>query len=232
MRYPAINAAKCQTITTSLAKGVTSDIAPDVVWRGIGESIDFSGLDTALAEMRIELGHLGTDPELTPDKEPFEAELAVAIYAFLSELPIEVLDDPDFWRFLAVSRFWWFIEWRESKPIESGHAATYTDARRNTEQIPLRLFLRVKSVATVSGPEFVLGLEKCTDFWRSHVIRVRNGAAPALATSLVAMQKSPARLKTEPLRAFARRLNRTWTNTHLALYDRAMAEALVSEFRP
>lgn len=232
MRYPAINAARCQTITDSLAKGVTADIAADVVWRGTGESIDFSGLDTALAAMRIELARLGSDPGLTPDKEPFEAELAVASYAFLAELPIEVLDDPDFWRYLAVSRFWWFIEWRESKPIESGNATTYTDSRRNTEQIPLRLFLRVKSVAAVSGSEFVLGLEKCTDFWRSHVIRVRNGAAPAVATALVAMQSGPDRLNTTPLRAFARRLNRTWTNTHLALYDRAMAEALISELRP
>jgi hypothetical protein len=232
MRYPTLALGRCEAVTKSLASQREIDTESDVVWRGTGESVDLSDLDIVLEAMRAELAKIGLDPALTPDKEPFEAEVAVACYPFLCSLPVEVLDDPGFWRYLAVSRFWWFVEWRESGPVGAGNACTYTDARRNTEQIPLRLFLRVRAVAAVTGPEFAKDLEKCTDFWRSHVIRVRTGAAPALAAAVVAMQKGPHRMKTTPLRAFARRLNRVWTNTQLGLYDSTRATALVEELRP
>lgn len=232
MRYPTLALGRCEAITKSLVSRRDVDTETDTVWRGAGESVDLTALDVILDEMRAELAKIGLDPSLTPDKEPFEAEVAVACYSFLSSLPVEVLDDPGFWRYLAASRFWWFIEWREAGAVEAGNAGTYTDARRNTEQIPLRLFLRVRAVAAVAGPDFARDLEKCADFWRSHVIRVRTGAAPAVAAAVVGMQKGSQRLKTAPLREFAKRLNRVWTNTQLGLYDTTMATALVKELRP
>jgi hypothetical protein len=230
MRYPTLTLARSKELVDELVAGSDPAIDGVVTWRGDGESIDLEALDIALDEMQDRLDEIGADPTLVADKEPFEGELALAIHGFLEAVPVEVLDDPGFWRYLALSRFWWFIAWREAGPIAAGNAATYTDARRNTEQIPLRLYLRVKAVAA-QNPELAKSLVKCTDFWRSHVIRVRTSTAPALAAAFAEMQHGKQRLATTPLRTYARRLNRTWTNVHLGLYDAHQAAELVEELR-
>lgn len=232
MRYPTLNVGRTGEFVKQLLIGEDPSIEGEAYWRGEGESVEFDALDIVLARLRKKLmEEIGEDPSLTTDKEPFEGEVAVAVFDFLHSLPVEVLDDPGFWRFLAVSRFWWFIRWRESGPIESGNVGTYTDGRRNTEQIPLRLYLRVKAVADAGSPDLAKDLEWCTDFWRSHVIRVRTGAAPALAAQFAAQQKGPGRLKTDPLRDYARRLNRLWTNVHFGLYGQEQAKAVIEELR-
>ena len=76
------------------------------------------------------------------------------------------------------------------------------------------------------------GLQHGSDFWRSHVLRVRTGTAPELTRALVEMQKDDdRRLATDPLRAYARRLNRVWTNVNLNLLDKDQASALIEELR-
>ena len=230
MRYPTLSSSRSSELVADLVKGSAPSIDAVTSWRGDGESVDLESLDVVLEEGRRRLDEIGTDPSLTSDKEPFEGELAIAVFAILHGLPAEVLDDPGFWRYLSLSRFWWYIAWREADPIANGNAATYTDGRRNTEQIPLRLYLRAKSVAA-GDPALAKDLKKCTDFWRSHVIRVRTGTAAPLASAFAEMQKGALRLPTARLRAYARRLNRTWTNVHLGLYDAQRAKALVQELR-
>jgi len=231
MRYPTLNTGRTAEIIADLLTGAKPSVDTDAVWRGDGETISFDSLDEVLEMLGGRLDDIGIDPTLTADKEPFEGEVAVAIYPFLSALPIEVLDDPGFWRYLSVSRFWWFVQWREAAAIERGNVATYTDARRNTEQIPLRLFLRVKSVAGSGNLSLAKDLTKCTDFWRSHVIRVHTATAPPVAAAFAEMQKGNGRLPTTKLRAYARRLNRTWTNVQLGLYDQGHADAIIEELR-
>ena len=231
MRYPTLNLGHADAIVADRLRGLEPGCDNLAVWRGSGESIDFDELDAAVEAAKAELERIGADPSLTQDKEPFEGALAVSIYPFLSSVPVEVKDDPGFWRYLSLSRFWWFVEWRESGPIERGNVSTYVDGRRNTEHIPLRMYLRVKAVAEAGRPELAQELEKCTDFWRSHVIRVRTATAPNLAAAFAAMQHGDDRLKTEALRSFARRLNRLWTNAELSTYSTAEASALLEALR-
>ena len=231
MRYPTLNLSCTAEFVKTLINGETPSIDAEAYWRGEGESIDFALLDTTLDVLHEELRAKGEDPGLTSDKEPFEGRVAVAVFDFLNALPIEVLDDPGFWRYLAVSRFWWFIRWREAGPVGKGNADTYTDGRRNTEHIPLRMYLRVKAVAESGNKDAAAELEKCTDFWRSHVIRVKTGTAAPLASEFVKLQASPLRLSTTPLRDYAKRLNRLWTNVHLGLYDDEQAKNVISELR-
>jgi hypothetical protein len=228
MRYPTIPLGRCHELAKLLRKGELPAIEPEAIWRGTDESIDFGDLDVVIASLQQRLEQIGTDPSLTTDMEPFEGEVAVAVHSWFDALPVEVLDDPGFWRFVALTRFWWFIEWREAKALAGDNWLVYVDGRRNTEQIPLRLFLRVRAVAA-TDPDLAKDIEKCTDFWRSHVIRVRTGSAPHVAAAFVELQRGKGRLPTTALRAYAKRLNRTWTNTHLGLYDADRAKALIAE---
>ena len=231
MRYPTLSVGHVEEIVSGLVNGSNPSCDAAAMWRGDGETIDFDVLDAILERLRLDLESLGTDPSLTADKEPFEGRVAVAIYPFLDALPIEVLDDPGFWRYLSVSRFWGFVQWREAAAISRGNVGTYTDGRRNTEQIPLRLYLRTKAVAATGELALAMDLQKCTDFWRSHVIRVRTASAPALAAAFAEMQNGEDRLPTAKLRPYARRLNRTWTNVQLGLYDPDRAKAMIAELR-
>lgn len=230
MRYPTLTSARSNELAALLVTGEAPSVDAVATWRGDGESVDLESLDTVLEEGRKRLDEIGPDPSHTSDKEPFEGELAIGVFAVLHEIPTEVLDDPGFWRYLALSRFWWYISWREAEPLAKGNVATYTDATRNTEQIPLRLYLRAKAVAA-GEPGLAKDLKKCADFWRSHVIRVRTGTAVPLASAFAEMQRGSLRLPTSRLRAYARRLNRTWTNVHLGLYDAQRAKELIQELR-
>ncbi len=232
MRYPTLTIGHVESMVADLVKGKSVSCEKAAVWRGVGESVSFDSLDIVLETMRGELERHGVDPSLTSDKEPFEGELAIAVFGPLHELPIEVLDDPGFWRYLAISRFWWFVTWREAEPLARGNVLTYVDGRRNTETIPLRLYLRVRAVASSGDVDLAKDLKKCADFWRSHVTRVRTGSAPELAAAFANMQKdSSSRLATTQLRSFARRLNRLWTNVQLSVYDAEQASAVIEELR-
>jgi hypothetical protein len=232
MRYPTLNPGRTDDLVGQQIQGLDVVVDNYSTWRGDGESIDFEPLDDILDGLKEDLGKLGIEPTLTSDKDPFEGKVAIATFPFLASLPPEVLDDPGFWRYLAAGRFWWFVQWREAVPIASGRVGTYTSANRNTEQIPLRLFLRAKSISGGSDLSLAGALTKSTDFWRSHVIRVRTGTAPPVARSFAEMQANElTHLSTEPLRAYARRLNRTWTNVNLNLLDGDEAAALISELR-
>lgn len=232
MRYPTLNAGRTDALVRQLINGEEPSALSVALWRGEGETIDFEILDEIIEDLRERLIEIGEDPDLTTDKDPFEGEVAEGVFPFLHSIPIRVLDDLGFWRFLAVHYFWWFIRWREAGPITNGNAATYTSANRNTEQIPLRLYLRAKAVLIGSDVSPAAALEQSTDFWRSHVIRVRTGTAPTVSRAFVQMQQDPTtRLTTDPLREYARRLNRTWTNVNLNLLDADEASKLISELR-
>jgi hypothetical protein len=131
-----------------------------------------------------------------------------------------------------VSRFWWFISWREAEPVNKGNAATYTSSQRNTEQIPLRLYLRAKSLYGTDEMTLAHSLKKSTDFWRSHIIRVQTGTAPNITKAFAELQADDdTRMKTDILRAYARKLNRTWTNVNLMLLDEVEAKSLIKELK-
>ena len=61
------------------------------------------------------------------------------------------------------------------------------------------------------------------------MLRVRVGTAPKLSRAFVRLQ-SEKKMKTEPvLRPYAKRLNRTWSNVVLSMYEEAEAYELLTE---
>jgi len=71
-------------------------------------------------------------------------------------------------------------------------------------------------------------IPKGSDFWRSHILRVKTGSAPTVARAF-ANRQVVSRLETDSLRELASRLNRTWSNVVLHLYSEAEATKLLDE---
>lgn len=227
MRYRALTVAQAHEIVEALAAG--SDFGVDAVAleRGDGEPLDERPLLAVINSFQESLDECG----VSVDTEVFEGQLAAALHPWFTSVPIEVLDDPAFWRYLAVKHFWWFTAHREAEPILRGNFNNLVDATRPAEQIPLRLFLRTRSVDVDGDVDLAGALAQSTDFWRSHITRVRLGSAPIVARTFAEakLADNDKRLTTNPLRRVARRLNRTWANTNLDMYNAEEARRLIEE---
>ena len=207
-------------------KGEYPALGPAVEWVGEGDDVDLDCIRQAAAMMMADLDDAAKDAM----KEQREAEAAPLLHDALCVVDIEVLDDPGFWRYLSLDLFWDFIRWRETKAFARGNYLRYVDGRSSNECVLTRMYLRAASVGGLSFAEYASVLPKATDFWRSHVLRVRTGTVPSLVRAFVDTQRQH-RLATDPLRQFAKALNRTWSNVVLSIYDDDEADALVEKIR-
>lgn len=227
MRYRSIDISTAQELTLTLISGGKVQVEAQAEDLGDGQSLDEQPLREVSAHFESELI---TNPPT--DVEMFEGRFASAVYPWFSEVPVQILDDRGFWRYLAFRHFWWFIAWRESGPISRGHFMNLVDARTPAEHIPLRLYLRAKSI-NVNGDVALSGqIPNSTDFWRSHIVRVRVGSAPALARAFAEAKRDEkllsTPLSTTTLREVAKQVNRTWSNVRLDLYTESEARRFVS----
>lgn len=88
------------------------------------------------------------------------------------------------------------------------------------------MYLRMTALGGSKYGSHASRLRRSTDFWRSHIFRVRSGSAPALVRAMVEFQHENS-LKTRELREFAKRINRTWSNVLLNLYTQDEAAELL-----
>jgi len=223
-RYPTLGRGVAVSLAAALLEGAPPTVEDKSEWRGTGPDIDLRPLDVAIDGPREAL----KAAKRKPDAEVFEGRLAAAIHPSLATMPPEALEDEGFWRYLALSRFWWFISWREAAPLGRGNVSVYVDARQPAESIPLRLFVRAQAVEHAGGYERGFLLSKSADFWRSHVLRVKTGTCPALTKALVDFQKQR-QLPAGELRELAKLLNRTWSNIVLHTYSYEELTELLSE---
>lgn len=224
-RYPTLSRSDAIEVAMSLLVGTPSTIEDKVVWRGEGDDVDLLLLDHVLTTQRQDF-----ERSAKRDPEVIEGRLAAAVYPMLACLAPTALDDEGFWRYLAVSRFWWFIEWREAGPLSRGNVATYVDGRRPTESIPVRLFMRAHSARDDSSDDIspAWALARSADFWRSHILRVRAVTSPSLVRAFVAFQEEHQLGSTE-VRAIAKLINRSWSNLVLTTYDDIECRRLLEE---
>ena len=220
MTYPSLSISACSEIARRRIDGFEAPVDARAEWLGTGPTIDLSTVES-VASMVDERVTEWTDP----DRDRLEGRASAWLYDALRSMPTEILDDRGFWRYLALKYFWSFITWREEKPFAKDAHLKYLDARSSTETVLTRMFLRAQSVEDTSG-DVTASITQATDFWRSHVIRVRTGTAAPLARAF-ARRQSEDRLRTDPLRATARKINRTWSNVVLDVYDDAEAAEVV-----
>lgn len=226
MRYRTLTVGQSHEIAAALAAASQYGIDSVAGERGDGVELDESELLVTISvfKTRLESGD-------NTDVEVFEGQLAAQLHPWFESIPIEVLDDPGFWRYLAVKHFWWYTAKREATPISKGNINNLVDATKPAEQIPLRLYLRTKAIDSDGDVALAGEISESTDFWRSHITRVRVGSAPVVARKFAEKKRDDdqRQLTTNPLRRVARRLNRTWANTNLDLYDEEDANRILDE---
>lgn len=226
VQYPSLAASKCAALSSQLFEGFRPAIDPHVEWVGRGSEVDMvpvSDLSSRITRRAAEW----TDS----DRDRFEGKAAIDLHQVMVAYPIHVLDDPGFWRYLALRYFWGFIAWRERGPFSKGNYLKYVNASSSTESVLPRMFLRASALGGGEYSRLAAAIPNSTDFWRSHVLRVRTATAPAVARALASKQ-AECRLATDPLRQAARRLNRTWTNIVLHVYDDTDAGKVVARIWP
>ncbi len=225
MRYPILTRSRGADLAAQLAQGADPAIEPHVTWMGTDEDVDLRPLREAADEFMSRIAR----SDIT-DKDRFEGKMAPRLYEAMADIPGEVLDDPGFWAYLSLSIFWDFIAWREEDAFSRGNYLKYVDGQSATESVLNRMLVRASAVGGATYGELASSIPHGTDFWRSHVIRVRTGTAPSITRALVRTQRDD-RLPTDDLRDLARRLNRTWANVVLHTHDDDEADELISELR-
>ena len=226
MKYPTLRGDRCADLALRMWQGERPALGPFVEWVGEGDEVDLDFVRQAASMVTADLDDAATDAT----REQCEAEAAPLLHDALGAVEIPVLDDPGLWRYLSLELFWDFIRWRETRAFTRGNYLKYVDGRSSTECVLTRMYLRAAAVGGLEFAPYTSVLPRAADFWRSHVVRVRTGTAPPLVRSFVDMQQRH-RLPTDPLRQFARAVNRTWSNVALSIYDDDEAQALVEEIR-
>lgn len=227
MRYPTIPLSKADELAKLLLAGQRPAIDPAVSWTGNGAEVDIALLDVAVGRMKSAWLDFQASGEGAKPEE-FEGLVAGELHRALRDYPVEALDDPGFWRYVSLAKLWWFIEEREAGPLGRGNHLTYIDGLRPAECVPLRMFLRAQAIRNDDDYHLASSMKQATDFWRSHVVRVRTGGAPPLARGLTRLQAAE-RMPTEELRQYAKRINRLWTNVVLDRLDDDEADRLMRE---
>ena len=226
MKYPIITSSDCRYVAEQLNIGSSPNVQEYIKWLGTGDDLDRDRINEAAREIgRVLEQYSGINNR---DRDRLEGRAAPILYEVLQDVDIAVLDDPGFWRYLSLVHFWRFIAWREEKAFARGNYLKYVDGVNSTECVLTRMYLRVQALGGNEYGSMAAEVPMATDFWRSHIIRVRTATAPSLTRAFVERQRDD-RLNTPELRQFARRLNRTWTNILLNIYDDEEARQLIEE---
>ena len=232
MKYPALSRSKCVELARRMIAEETPAVDEHVEWQGVGEEeIDLDELrhasDLIIEEMRATAGNYYSE------RYRVEGTAAVLLYQALQHIDRDIRgdprDDPAFWRYLSLAHFWEFIRWREQRPFAAGNFEKYVDAESPTECVLTRVYARGASVGGLNHLDSATAVAG-TDFWRSHVLRVRTSTAPPVVRAFVEMQATHP-LVTNDLRAFAKALTKTWANVVPTIYDDEDATALIAALR-
>ena len=229
MKYPMVTHSDCRMLADRWCQDLPAPLAQHIHWQGTGNDIDLTSIERAASSIRDLLE--GYETVHSSDRDRLEGRAAPILYDALMTVEVAILDDPGFWRYLGLQHFWRLIAWREHKAFERGNHLKYVDGAQSTECVLTRMYLRVQALGGSEYQEMAWALPRATDFWRSHIFRVRTGTAPAVTRAFVRKYRDD-RLNTEDLRDFAKRLTRIWTNIVLTVYDDDEAERLIDELWP
>ena len=213
------------------------DLGNAVKWYGEGSEIDTELLEDIGWSVERLINGQGADQTSELDLDQTEGKAAVELFAAIedAEVPVAALDDPMFWSWISLASLWNFIVWRQPKAFAKTDGSAdawnqYVDGRLSYECVASRMHLRMLALGGSDHADLASAVPGGTDLWRSHILRVRVGEHPPLVRAIIRLQAEPTtRLPTNPLREFAKELNRSLTNFVSALLDDEEADALIRE---
>jgi hypothetical protein len=212
MQYPTVSLHSYQRFINEYRQNSPLRDKPEGVLRGQGEE--------PLNRIRAELLRIVDEwkksikkiGDSSAKKEELEAELSSQLFRILESLPVTMLTDSDFWRFLSSEYFFEFTLWRDG---ESCALASFgaSSATVNFDCVPFRMFNRGLIAFTIS--EDMNELEYAhipgTDLWRSHILRVLTSYSSSMSQAILDEYKA-GNLPTAVVRDVAKSLRKSRAN--------------------
>lgn len=160
-----------------------------------------------------------------------EAQLIPSFYSDMMRLPVSVLSDSDFWRYICCgTTFHLWIAKRDGQKNSIPKSESYGAAgpQVDADTVAYRMFVRGDIAAQVSGAKEapMSGVELLrlggSDVWKSHINRTLNVLSPLALAGMLSLET----VNTETARAFFPHVKRIRTNV---LVD-ALTPQQASEF--
>jgi len=186
MQYPTVSLHAFQRFIIEFRENSPLIDKPEGVLRGQGEqpvNRIRPELLRILDEWKKSIKKIGDSPT---KKEELEAELSSELFVVLETLPVSVLTDSDFWRYLSSEYFFDFTLWRDGANCALASFGA-SSSSVNFDCVPFRMFNRGLIAYAIS--EDINDLDYAhipgTDLWRSHIMRVLTSYSPAMSQAIL-----------------------------------------------
>jgi hypothetical protein len=219
MQYPTVSLHSYQRFINEYRQNSPLRDKPEGVLRGQGEE--------PLNRVRPELLRLIDDWKKTikkigdssAKKEELEGELSSQLFRVLECLPVSMLTDSDFWRYISSEYFFEFTLWRDGETCALASFGA-SSSSVNFDCVPFRMFNRGLIAFTIT--EDINDLEYAhipgTDLWRSHILRVLTSYSASMSQAILDEYKE-GKLPTAVVRDVAKSLRKSRANIVFEVLD-------------
>jgi hypothetical protein len=219
MQYPTVSLHSYQRFINEYRQNSPLRDKPEGVLRGQGED--------PLNRVRPELLRLIDDWKKTikkigdssAKKEELEGELSSQLFRVLESLPVTMLTDSDFWRYISSEYFFEFTLWRDGEACALASFGA-SSSSVNFDCVPFRMFNRGLIAFTIT--EDINDLEYAhipgTDLWRSHILRVLTSYSASMSQAILDEYKE-GNLPTAVVRDVAKSLRKSRANIVFEVLD-------------
>ncbi len=219
MQYPTVSLHSYQRFISEYRQNSPLRDKPEGVLRGQGEE--------PLSRVRPELLRLVDDwkksikkiGDSSAKKEELEGELSSELFRVLESLPVTMLTDSDFWRYISSEYFFEFTLWRDGEGCALASFGASSSAV-NFDCVPFRMFNRGLIAFTIS--EDINDLDYAhtpgTDLWRSHILRVLTSYSASMSQAILDEYRA-GNLPTAVVRDVAKSLRKSRANLVFEVLD-------------
>jgi hypothetical protein len=152
-------------------------------------------------------------------KEELEGKLSSQLFRVLESLPVTMLTDSDFWRYISSEYFFEFTLWRDGEACALASFGA-SSSSVNFDCVPFRMFNRGLIAFTIT--EDINDLEYAhipgTDLWRSHILRVLTSYSASMSQAILDEYKE-GNLPTAVVRDVAKSLRKSRANIVFEVLD-------------
>lgn len=227
MQYPTISVHSYQRYINELREGSPLENRPEAVLRGQGEEPFLrvrAELLRILDEWKKSLKSIG---DSSAKKEELEAKLSGEVFRVLEDLPVTLLTDSDFWRYLSCEYFFQFTLWRDGEGCALASFGA-SSSSVSFDCVPFRMFNRGLIAFTISDDMNDLDYAEIpgTDLWRSHILRVLTSYSASM-TQVILDYFEAGKLPTAVVREVAKRLRKARANVVFEVLDYHEAELII-----
>lgn len=218
MKYPVVSPSEGREALVNYREGKTPVLA--ITWTGEGDNMSLAA-ERAIKGKIIDIWKSSQAKRVSKSKQREDFEIAACrpFRDFINTLPVEVMMDPGYWTYLSMEYFLDIITWRHPGNSDLGNFGIIPT--RLQESLLGRLYLRADLVQGTNLVEI-----EGQDLWRSHVLRVKIGNSPSMASAFLT-SVSDLDLSLHVFRDLAKRLTALRSNVCYEVIDDEAAKFIV-----